>query len=958
MNEHSQAGRSQETSPLNQFNMKNPASIFILISGILFSVNLNAQEDLTKPVPFDPEIRTGKLQNGLTYFIRSNKEPQKRASFYFIQNVGALLENDNQNGLAHFLEHMAFNGTLHFPGKALISSLEKHGVAFGTNINAYTGQDETIYNLSDVPVDSPGLTDSCLLALYDWSHSISLTEKEIDAERPVITEEWRTRRDADFRMSKQYLPILLKDSKYAVRDVIGDITIINNFSYSTLNQFYYRWYRPDLQAVAVSGDFDANEMENKIRSLFSQLKTVENPDPRPVFEVPAHGETYYVLATDKEATQSSVELYIIRKGTDPGKKNLGYLREQLMIRLMNSMMSTRINDLLQKGNPPVISGSIRYSELVRGYDVLNISATAKSNQEELALRTIYREAERAKRWGFTSSELERAKSNLLTGYENFYKQKDKIPNDQYISQMEEYFLTNEPCPSIDFEYDFVKNVVPLVTPEQVSLLFRNLISEENRVILVTGPDDKSVKHITESESKNIIRDVQISDIQAYRDIPTSGSLITGELSGSKVIRTREVKQFGAIEWILSNNARVVFRKAGFEKDNVILSAYSMGGTSLYELDMLPSATMLPAIIGQYGIGDFDYVTLQKMMSGKNAGASINLGELTQGITGTSSVKDFEIMMQLLYLRFEKPRFDKEAYEAIMTRYSAFLANMAKDPSKIMQDSVSLFLTNFSPRTMIMNMDFLKLVDFEKIRKIYVERFRDASDFTFFITGNISEDTAKLMAEKYIGSIKGSGRKENFIDRKVMPPKGRFVKDVRIPLAIPKATVFISHNAPIKYTSYNNVTLKVIQGILDIVLTEKVREEAGGTYDVSINIGSQKFPGQKASSLIMFDCDPAKAEELKAIIYRELNNLITAGPDKVNLGKSVTNLLKNREESKLHNAYWSNALYAYYFTGIDVNDPENYEVILKRLTVPDIMKVAKQLFSGTDQEDIVFRPANQ
>jgi zinc protease len=937
--------------------MKHTRSIFIFIPIILFSVQLNARTDLTKAVPLDPEIRTGKLQNGLTYFIRANKEPRKRASFYFIQNVGALLENDNQNGLAHFLEHMAFNGTLHFPGKTLISTLEKHGVAFGTNINAYTGQDETIYNLSDVPVDSPGLIDSCLLALYDWSHSISLTEKEIDAERPVITEEWRTRRVADFRMSKQYLPILLKDSKYALRDVIGDIDVINSFSYTTLKQFYYEWYRPDLQAVAVVGDFDVNNMEDKIRSLFSQLKPVENPNPRPVFDVPGHKETYYVLASDKEASQSSVELFIIRKGTDRGNKDLGYLREQLMIRLMNSMMNTRINDLLQKGNPPAISGSIRYSEIVRGYDVLNISATAKPNQEPLALQTIYAEAERAKRWGFTRSELERVKSNLLTGYENYYKEKDKIPNDQYISQIQEYFLTNEPCPSIDFEYDFVKNTVPLVTPEEVSLLFRNLMGEENRVIVVMGPDDKSVKHITESESKDIIRKVQNSDIPAYQDIVTTGSLINGELPGSKVIRTEEVKQFGAVEWTLANNARVIFKKVDFEKDNVILSAYSLGGTSLYGTDMLPSATMLPAVIGQYGIGDFDYVTLQKMMSGKNASANVNLGELTQGISGTSSVKDFEIMMQLLYLRFEKPRFDKEAHEAIMTRYAAFLANMAKDPSKIMQDSVSLFLTNFSPRTIIMNTDFLKLVDFEKIRKIYDERFNNASNFTFIITGNISEDTAKLMVERYIGSIKGYSRKENFIDRKVRPPEGKFIRDVRIPLTIPKATVFISHNAPFKYTSYNNVALKVIQGILDIVFTEKVREEAGGTYDVSISIGSQKYPDQKATSLIMFDCDPAKANDLKAIIYRELNNMITAGPGKVNPGKAVSYLLKTREESKLHNSYWSNALYAYYFTGIDVNDPENYEVILKKLTGADIRKVATQLFSNTDQEEIVFRPAN-
>lgn len=938
--------------------MKNIKILFILVSFLLITNYINAQTDLTLQVPIDPEIKTGKLENGMTYFIRHNKEPEKRASFFFIQNVGALLENDNQNGLAHFLEHMAFNGTLHFPGKKMISSLEKHGVAFGSNINAYTGQDETIYNLSDVPVDSPGLLDSCLLAMYDWSHFVSLTEKEIDAERPVITEEWRTRRDADFRMSKQYLPVILKDSKYAVRDVIGDLDVIKNFSYNILKQFYYDWYRTDLQAVAVVGDFDVNDMEKKIKALFSQLKPVENPQPRPVFKVPFHKETLYVLATDKEASQSSVDIYILRKGTDPDEKNLGYLREQLLIRLMNAMMGIRINDLLQKGNPPFVAGSVSYSEIVRGYDILNISAIAKPNQEDAALQAIYTEAERTRRSGFTNAELDRAKANLMTSYDNYYKQKDKIPNDTYISGMQDYFLTKEPSPSIDFEYDFVKNTVPAVTADEISALFKSLMVEENRVIVVMGPEDKNVKHLSESEAKDIIRKVQSSDITAYQDIKIGESLINENLTGSKIIKTADLKQFGAVEWTLANNAKVIYKKVDFEKDNVILSAFSLGGTSLYDVDMLPSANMLPAIIGQYGIGDFDNVTLQKMLSGKKATAGINLGELTEGISGSSTPKDFEAMMQLLYLRFEKPRFDKEAHDAIMTRYTAFLTNMAKDPSKIMSDSISLFLTNYNKRTMVMNPDFLKLVDFEKIRKIYTERFRNASDFIFFIVGSIAEDTVKPMVEKYIGSIKGYPNKENWIDRKVMPPKGKFVKDVQIQLTVPKSTVFVSHNASLKYNSFNNVTLKVIQGILDIVFTEKVREEAGGTYGVSVNIGSQKFPVQEATDLIMFDCDPAKANDLKAIIYNELDKIITAGPSKENLDKAVSNLLKNREESKLHNSYWSNALYAYYYTGIDVNDPKNYEEILKKLTINDVKKVAGMFFSKADLADIVFRPKSE
>jgi zinc protease len=931
---------------------------FILTGAFLVSHLASAQTDLSRLVPADPEVRTGKLENGLTYFIRKNKEPEKRASFYFIQNTGALLENDDENGLAHFLEHMAFNGTQHFPGKAIISSLEKHGVAFGENINAYTERDETVYNLSDVPVDFPGLMDSCLLILYDWSDYVSLTDKEIDAERPVITEEWRTRRNADFRLMEQYIPVLLKDSKYAVRDVIGNLNVIQNFSYNTLKKFYYEWYRPDLQAIAIVGDFDVIEMEKKVKDLFSQLKPVENPQKRPVFEVPFHKETLFVLATDKEAQETSVDIYIIRKGVESSEKNLSYLREQLLIRLMNAMMGTRINDLLQKGNPPFISGGVRFSELVRGYDALNISATAKQNQEDIALQAIYTEAERAKRSGFTDAELERAKANLITGYDNYYKQKDKIPNDSYISEMQNHFLTNEPLTSVDFEYEFVKKTVPSVTAAEISALFTNLMSEENRVIVVAGQEGEGIKHLSEADTKNIIRKVQASDIAPYQDVLLGESLINDTLPGSKIIKTVDLKLFGAVEWTLANNAKVIFRKADYEKDNVILSSYSLGGSSLYETSMLPSAFMIPYIIGTYGLGNYDNVTLQKMLAGKKASANVSLGEITEGINGSSTPKDFETMMQLLYLRFEKPRFDKEAHSAIISRYAALFANMVKDPSKIMQDSVSLFLTNYSLRTVIPNNEMLDKVDFEKIRQIYSERFSNASEFTFFIVGNINEDTVRQMVEKYIGSIKSSTKKETFIDRNVRPPKGKFVKDIQIPLAVPKATVFVSHSADIKYTPYNSLCLKVINGILDLVYTDKVREEAGGTYGVSVTISSQLNPYQNASGLIMFDCDPAKANSLKEIIYNEIDKMTNTGPSKENLDKAVRNMLKNREESKLHNNYWSNALYSFYYTGINVIDPKNYEDILKKLTVKDIQKVAKLFFSKADVADIVFRPKTE
>lgn len=937
--------------------MKTFRTSILLLALLILLQNAGAQTDLSGTVPMDPAVRTGKLDNGLTYYIRYNKEPEKRASFYFIQNSGALVENDDQNGLAHFLEHMSLNGTEHFPGKGIISGLEKHGVSFGRNINAYTGFDETVYNLTNVPLERADLIDTCLLAMYDWSDYISLTDKEIDLERGVIIEEWRQGRDASSRMMfDKVVPVVLKGSKYAERDIIGKPDIIKNFPCNTLRSFYHDWYRTDLEAIAVVGDMNIDETEKKIKDLFSRLKPVSDARPRPAFDVPSHTDTRFVLATDKEAPMTTVSVITLHPAMPRDKRNLQYVRDSYMNLLMNAMINTRISELLEKGNPPFVGGSISNGQyLTRNYDAFTMIAIARMNEEPLALESIYREAERAKRFGFTQGELDRAKARMDTNLENQWKQKDKIPSDTYAGWMQENFLTGEPLTSSDFDYEFFKKVADGISVSEVSARFSQLMSEENRNITIEGLEGNDVKHLSEQEALQIIGRVKSSQLTPYEDKVTSKSLVPAYLKGSPVIKTVALPQFDAVEWTLPNNTRVIFRKADFEKDNVILSAYRTGGTSLYETDMLPSATMLAAVISMYGLGDFDNTSLQKFLAGKKATASVSLSELTEGVNGTSTLKDFETMMQLLCLRFSKPRFDKEAHSSIMARYSAFIANMSKDPLKQMQDSVSLFLTNYSPRTTILNTEMLSKVDFDKVKQIYSERFADVSGFTFIIVGNMAEDSVKPLVEKYIGSLSGGTAKHVFIDRKVRPPKGKFMKNIQIPLTVPKATVFVSHSAEMKYNPYNNVCLKVISGILQLVYTEKVREEAGGTYGVSVSLTSQLNPYQNATGLIMFDCNPVRADSLKGIIYDEINRLVKTGPDKENLEKTVSNLLKTREEAKKHNNFWSSAIYTWCYTGIDVNDPRNFEDILKKLTVEDIQKFSAAFFLKADVADIVFRP---
>ena len=925
---------------------------FLVIAPIFVS----AQDMLKQAVPVDPAIRKGKLENGMTYFIRHNEEPKERVSFYMIQNVGALLENDNQNGLAHFLEHMAFNGTDHYPGKGFLDYLEKNGVAFGRNINAYTAFNETVYNLSDVPATREGLIDSCLLVLNDWSNYLLLTEEEIDLERGVISEEWRTRRNAGFRMRSQWFPVVFEGSKWAERDVIGDLDIIKNFEPETLRSFYHDWYRTDLQAIAIVGDIDVDQVEAKVKDLFSKIPAVENPQPRPEFEIPEHDETRFVLATDKEATNSSISIYIKHKATPREDKNIGYLREDYISTLLNQMSGERISELLQKGNPPFISGSVQVGGFVRGYDAAYITATANPNKEDESLKAIYTEAQRIVRHGFTEGELNRAKVNLLTSMESAYKQRDKISNDQYVSGIQNYFLEGEPLTDAEFDWQFGQAILETITLADVNKLATEMFVDKNRAIVITGPDS-GVKHLTKEEAFAIINDVENSTIDPYEDTAEAASLIEEELPGAKVVSTKKLDDLDAVEWKLSNNATVVFKHAEYEKDQVTLRAYSPGGSSLVSTEDLQAATMLPQFIGSFGVGDFDAIALRKILTGKTASVATSLGGLTEGFNGSSTPKDFETMMQLLYLQFNNPRFDEEAYEALKSRYVAYLQNMANNPEKIMSDSMTLIATGYDERTkrMLVSASMFDEIDFAQMEELYTDRFKDAGDFTFFIVGNIEEEVAKEMAKKYIGSLEDLPREEQWIDHKVRMPEGTTEKKIEVPLQTEKGTVNILIRKEMDYTPQSNVELSVLQAILRLRYTEEVREKEGGTYGVNVGAYSNQYAYERKTLQISFDTDPEKADQLKSIIFREIDKIVADGPTQEDLDKTILNMKKERAQAKEHNNYWMNALYNKYLHGFNPDAAENFDNILENLTTAQIQKFAKAFYTDADVLDVVFLP---
>lgn len=933
-------------------------SFILLALSCLFAVQgIFAQTGLQAPLPKDPNTVMGKLPNGIIYYLRHNEEPKDRASFYIIRNAGALLENDEQDGLAHFLEHMAFQGTKNFPGKGIITTLEKYGVAFGRNINAYTAHNETVYNLSSVPTTQESLLDTCLLILHDWSYYLTLEDDEIDAERGVISEEWRTRRTPSFRIQKQTFPVLFKDSKYAIRDVIGNLDVIKNFKYQTIRDFYHEWYRTDLEAIAIVGDFDVAKMEEKVKKLFSTIPAVENPKPRPFYDIPEHDEIYYSLATDKEAQQSSVSITTLFPETPAEQKNTHqYLKDNIIGSFYNSMIAARLGEMMQQSNPPFLGGSIGGGGFVRGYNSYSISTTAKPNEEAQAFEAVLTENERLGRYGFTPSELERVKTNMLVSLESSYKDKDKTDNESYIKEMQSHFLEQEPIVDFDYYYTFVKELVPTITVDEVNAKFKEWNREKNRVIIVKGPSE-GVTHLTKEEVLAIMDKVANADIEPYHDKTTDAALISEELTGSKIVATKKLPLFDAEEWTLGNGAKVIFRKADYEKDAVSLTSYSAGGTSLYDVDMLPSAQNAASFTMASGVADFDAITLSKMLTGKMASYKVSIGGMSESISGGSTPQDFETMLQLIYLGFEKPRFDPEIYASIINRNRASLPMMVKNPNKIMQDSISLIMSNYHPRTTLFNEQYIDQIDLAKIEQVYRDRIQDASDFTFFIVGNIDAETAKPLVEKYIGSLKSTNRKETWRDNKVRGPKGKTTKVIELELETPKATVITNFSKDMKYSIHNNLCNNILEGILDLRYTENIREKEGGTYGVAVQAGSTREPYSSYSMTMQFDCDPDKAEHLKSLIYAETEKIMKEAPTAAEVNKVIANLKKNNEQAKPHNSYWMNVLFTYYRTGINIDDPKNFENIIDKITPKDIQKFAQSLFKGADVVDMTFKSKN-
>src|SRR5690554_3350605 len=733
---------------------------FLTLLLLVTSMVTLAQQNPTLPV--DPNVRTGKLENGLTYYVRHNGHPENRADFYIAQKVGSMQEEDNQAGLAHFLEHMAFNGTENFRGKSMLNYLQDNGIKFGTNINAYTSFDETVYYLNNIPTTNENLMDSALLVLHDWSAAIALEEEELENERGVIREEWRTRGGAQQRLWDQLLPEMFPESKYAKRMPIGSIDVINNFKPEEIRAYYHKWYRPDLQGIIVVGDVDLDEMEKKIVELFSPITLDEEVAERVYYPGPDNKEPIFALATDTEACSTSIMMFYKHDPMPDELKNTqaGYLT-QYILNAASAMMNQRFDEILQKPDAPFTSAYAYDGDyfVAKTKDAWTVVAGSAEDKIEDALAAMVRESERAKQYGFTAGEYEIARTNILKNYEDSYNNRDKQRNSTYSNEYVRAFTDGEPIPGIEFEYQFIQAVAPNIPVEAINQTIQQLIGDENIVIAITGPDKEELVYPSEESLLAVLSEVKSETIEPYTGEVIDEPLVSNPPAPGKIVKEERDEELDATVWTLANGIKVVLKNTDFKNDEILMTASSVGGFSQYAMQDPLNSKMMGSIITLGGVGNFSATDLPKVLAGKTASATPSVSLTTQNFSGSSSIKDFESMMQLVYLYFTSPRKDNDAFLSYAQRRETALKNQEAEPMVAFSDSINSALYGDNPLSVRVKADDIKKLDYDKIMSMYKQLFINPGSFVFTFVGNINEDEVRPVIEQYLASLPGEATED-------------------------------------------------------------------------------------------------------------------------------------------------------------------------------------------------------
>ncbi len=922
----------------------------------IFSINtVMAQNiDLSQPIPIDNSIKKGVLSNGLTYYIKSTDVVKNAASYYIIQNVGSILENEDQRGLAHFLEHMAFNGTENFPGKAIINSLQEHGAVFGKDINAYTSFDETVYNLNNIPTKE-GLIDTCLTILNDWSNYLLLTDEEIDAERGVIKEEWRTRQNGQMRLFENSLPTTYNNSKYADRVPIGLMSVVESFDYKALRDFYHDWYRTDLQAIAIIGDVDVNEIEQKIIKKFSKIPAVKNPKERYQVDIPDNEEMLYNLGMDSEVSTSKIS-FGIRHNKNLKIETVEDLKQQLLESMAASMLNARISEQEQKPEATFLKGIVSYSGSSRSSNTFKLWLMPKENQQQEAFSQVFTELIRAVKFGFTPSEIERRITQIENAYENKIAKKDDVSHLQIERKIQNNYLNNETMSDIDEEYGIVKQLLDDITKEDLHKTIKRFYTENNRYLNVTGVEGED--NLTKTQAKKIISELENdSSITPYTEQLEGKDLVSNLNIKEGVITNEKVNSdIGSTTFTLSNDIKVHYKFVDKDENEVTLKAVSYGGKSLLNDKDLPSANLLRNLIQKSGLGDYSSTDLRKILAGKTANVGVGLGAINESVSGRSNTRDVETMLQMVHLYFEKPRFDNQAYQVLVSNIDNYITQRSKDVGEKMKDSLTVALYGKNnPKKPLFNDEYAEKISFEKIKSIYKDRFADASDFEFFIVGDVEKDQLKPLLEKYIASIPTNGTKEEYKDNTAKWLSKTIEKDVFIEMENPKASVNIAYKKEMPFSLKKSIYTRALGDILQLRITETVRESIGGAYSPRASARFYREPTSMGYISFNFDTDPNLADELITVVKGELQKIASGNIKEEDLNKVKESFLKGREQSKNRNSFDMQLLTSFFRYGYNRNDPKNFKNIVESMTTQDIKKITQDILKNAKSYEIIFKP---
>ncbi len=927
--------------------MQNKMKHFLTIVALFFACNIYAQQG---KIDNDNTIRKGILPNGMTYYIRHNAQTKGVADFYIAQKVGSILEEKRQRGLAHFLEHMAFNGTKHFPGNTLqpgiVAWCESVGIKFGANLNAYTSVDQTVYNISAAPVTREGVIDSCLLILNDWSHELLLTDKEIDKERGVIEEEWRTRRSgmAMQRLSEQAMPIIYAKTKYSDCMPIGNIDIVRTFPYNDLRDYYSKWYRPDLQAIIVVGDINEDKIEEKIKKLFAKIPLPQNPAHRIYYPIGNNEKMILYTATDKEQPTVNFTLYMKRDVTPKQERNtIQNYADDYKTNILRMAINDRLEELSRTKNAPFISASVRSGNffLASTKDAFELSGVLKEGKAIEAIQLLVGEVERARANGITIDELKRGKAEMLSYAENDYNDRSNRRNGEFVEQCVQNFLEETPIIEPEKELEIVRKLDKTVTIDDVNALAKTIITNQNQVVTMFGPDKNTFKMPTNSSIENAILKAQKQHYTPYKTQNTLTERLITKLPKPGSIISERTYKYGYTEFTLSNGLKVYVRPTNFEPDEVNLKLFSLGGKNIYPDSEMPNLTYLMAGATIGGVAQYNDLTLEKMLAGKTATVTPFIDNDTRGMAGTSNVKDTKTLLELVYLYFTQPRKDPQAFKNLMEQQQEFLTNAHVNPMLAYNDTLHkvAYATN---RMASMDKEQLKRVNYNRIMHIYKELFDNAANFKLILTGNIDINKLRPLLCQYIATLPSNNTKETIgtYEPKLVDGKKTYIfhKKQTTPTAI--TTIVIK--GKMEYNNRNELLMDAIGQLLRIVYTEKVREDKGGTYSVQVSGDLQHHPNNEALLRIAFQTDPQKYNSLIPIVYKELEKMATEGPSQQDLDKVKAYELKVYNQVLRMNNYWEYVLYTDLYNGIDVDTDFRY--IVENMTCDDIRTTLRNLLN--------------